>query len=69
MGYYAVFTCRLLGSLSNDDGDGNEKGKKAIALDSKNKNFAHDYDVKVPNFTFCREREHHKQLSFSFPEL
>ena len=41
MGHYAVFMCRLLGSLSNDDGDGNENGKKAIALDSKNKNCAH----------------------------
>ena len=31
---------RLLGSLSNDDGDGNEKGKKAVGLDQQNNNFA-----------------------------
>ena len=31
----------LLGSLSNDDGDGNDNGKKAIGLDSwQNNNFA-----------------------------
>jgi len=32
----------MLGSLSNDDGDGNgnENGKKAIGLDWQNNNFA-----------------------------
>ena len=53
------------------DGDVNENGKKAIGLDWQDDNFAyasrffvhffpslHDYDVKMPNFTFCREREH-----------
>ena len=29
----------------------------------------HDYNVKVPNFTFCRGRERRRRLSFSFPEL
>ena len=29
-----------LGSLSNDDGDGNENGKKAIGVDWQNNNFA-----------------------------
>ena len=28
-----------LGSLSNDDGDGNENGKKAKGLDKQNNNF------------------------------
>ena len=28
------------GSLSNDDGDGNDDGKKAIGLDLQNNNFA-----------------------------
>ena len=28
------------GSLRNDDGDGNENGKKAIGLDEQNNNFA-----------------------------
>ena len=31
----------LLGSLSNDESDGNENGKKAIGLDWQNNNFAH----------------------------
>ena len=30
----------MLGSLSNDDGDVNENGKKAIGLDKENNNFA-----------------------------
>ena len=30
----------------------------------------HDYNVKMPNFTFCGECEHTRQrLCFSFPEL
>ena len=29
----------------------------------------HDYNVKVPNFTFCRRRKLRQWLSFSFPEL
>ena len=32
--------CLLKGSLCNDDGDGNENGKKAIGLDKQNNNFA-----------------------------
>ena len=31
---------KIPGSLCNDDGDGNEKGKKAIGLDLQNNNFA-----------------------------
>ena len=30
----------ILGSLSNDDGDVNENGEKAINLDRQNNNFA-----------------------------
>ena len=69
----------LFGSLSNDDGDRNEDGKKAIGLDWKNNSFAraprffahsllslHDYKVKVPNFTFCRGREHLRTTFFFF---
>ena len=29
-----------MGSLSNDDGDGNENGKKSVRLHQKNNNFA-----------------------------
>ena len=59
------------GSLSNDDGNINENSKKAIGLDWQNNNFAcdhpvlyislpslHDYDVKMPNFTFCGGCKH-----------
>ena len=54
----------VLGSFSNDDGDGNENDKNAIGLIGKNNNFAcashfcldslpslRDYDEKMPNFT------------------
>ena len=30
----------MIGSLSNNDGDSNESGKKAIGLDWQNNNFA-----------------------------
>ena len=65
-----------IGSLNNHEGDGNEDGKKAIGLDWQNNNFArasrflyisfpslYDYNVKVPNCTFCRE---HKTTTFFF---
>ena len=52
-------------SVTNDDGDGNKNGKKAMGLDWHNNNLArrsrylyislpslHDYDVKRPIFTF-----------------
>ena len=71
----------ILGSLRNDDGDGdgNEIGKKAISLDRQNNNFArasrflyislspwHDYNVKLPNFTFCQRREQKTTTFFFF---
>ena len=48
-------------SLSNDEGDGNEDGKKAIGLDWQNVHHAfvyislpsmHDYDLRRSYFTF-----------------
>ena len=77
------FFCPSIGSLSNDDGDVNEDGKKAMGLDWQNNTFArasrffvcisvpslHDYNVKMPIFTFCRGREHKITIFFSFPEL
>ena len=69
-----------LGSLSNDDGDVNKNVTKAIGLDWQNNNFTrasrffvhffilpslHDYDVKLPNFTFFEGREH-KTTTFFF---
>ena len=80
-----MVTGSLTVSLSNSDSDGNKNGNKPIGLDWQNNNFArhhaflyislpslHDYDVKMPNFTFRRFIEDGKtkqQFSFSFPEL
>ena len=70
---------RLLRSLSNEDGegdgDGNEKGKKAIGLQLCHAFLyislmsLHDYNVKVPNFTLRRVREHKTMTFFTFPGL
>ena len=73
---------KIIGSLGNDDGDGNEDGKKEVGLISKTTTFhahhafwyislpsSHDYDLKAPKFTFCRGREHKATTFFSFPEL
>ena len=69
---------RILGSLSNDDGDVNKNGKKAIGLDWQTTTLhvyhaflyislpsLHYYDVKMPIFTFCEGRER-KTTTFSF---
>ena len=37
---FAVVCTTTKGSLSNDDGDGNENGKKTTGLDKQNNNFA-----------------------------
>ena len=68
-----------LGSFSNDDGDGNESVKKAIGLLSKTTTLhvhhaflyislpsLHDYEVKMPNFTFYGGR---KQATMNFLSL
>ena len=73
-----------MGSLSNDDGDGNDNGKKAIGLVWQKKQLRtyitlfctvislpslHEYDVKITNFMFCRGRRDKTKNFFSFPEL
>ena len=66
-----------IGSLSNDNADSNKNGKKAIGLISKTTTLflyislpsLPNYNVKVPEFTFCRGREHNTTTFFSFPEL
>ena len=62
-----------LSLLSNDDGDGNEKGKKSNRFRLAKQQLCtllHDHNVKVPNFTFCRGRGHKTTTFFSsFPEL
>ena len=67
------------GSFSNDDGEGNEHVKKETCLLRKTTNLQvhhaflyifslslHDYDVKMPNFTFLRERIKKAATNFSF---
>ena len=69
----------MVGSLSNDDGDGKENGKKAIGVDWQNNNvaralrlFVHFFAVTArlqsesAKFTFCRGREHKPTLFFFF---
>ena len=63
----------ILGSFSNDDGDGNANGKKTKSLIRKNNTSArdsflyisfprlHEYDLKMPNFTIyatCKRMQH-----------
>ena len=69
-----------LGSLSNDDGDGKEDVKKATGLLNETSSLhvhhaflyislplLHDYDVKMPNFTFYGGRKQATgKFSFSF---
>ena len=69
-----------VGSFSNDDGDGNENVKKATGLLSKTTSLhvhhaflyislplLHDYDVKMPSFTFYGGRDQATtKFSFSF---
>ena len=70
----------VLGSFSNDGGDGNKNVKSAIGLLSKTTALhvhhaflyislplLHDYDVKMPNFTFYGGRKQATtKFSFSF---
>ena len=56
---------------NNDDGDGNENGTENNVIGLEHHVFLyiflpllHDYDVKVPNFTFCGGREHRTTTSF-----
>ena len=69
----------ILGSLSDD---GNENSNEPIGLIGKITTLhvhhaflyislqpLHDYNVKTPDFTFCRGREHKTTTFFSFPEF
>ena len=50
-----VFSCYILGSLTNDDGNGNgnDNGKKTVALDQQNNNSACASRIFVYNFLCC----------------
>ena len=59
----------VLGSLSNDDDDGNKNGKKTIGLDWQNNNFARASCFLVHFFAviaWLREHEHKTATSFIF---
>ena len=67
----------ILGSLSNDDGDVNKNGKKAVGLDWQNNVFITLFCTfpyrhctttmwKCLYFTFCRGREHQTTTFFFF---
>ena len=69
----------VIGSLSNNDSNNSENGKKTIGLDWQNNSSArhhsflyislplwHDYYVKLPNFMFCRGCEHKRTILFFF---
>ena len=76
------FPGKILGNLSNDDGDVNENGKSEKGSDSQNNKLfctyitlfctsalpsLHDYDEKIPNyFTFCGGGREHKTTTFFF---
>ena len=58
---------------NNDDGNGNENGTENNVIGLEHHVFLyiflpllHDYDVKVPNFTFCGGREHRTTTSFFY---
>ena len=63
-----------IGSVSNDDGDGNENGQKVIiGLDCQNNNFFVHFFAVAGKFLISRFIEdvntRQQRLSFSFPEL
>ena len=73
----------MIGSSSNNNGDGNENGKKAIGLDWRNNTsasvsrfFVHYFALvaypttrKCLILRFVEDMNTREQLSFSFPEL
>ena len=66
-----------LGSLSNNDGDGNENGEKPIGLDCGQNNnsarasrsFVHFFAVFARFARFVEDRNTKQQFSFPFSEL
>ena len=80
LAWVARMNQKIIGSFSKDDSDGNRNGKKAIKQQlCSYMTFLcpffffffflpslHDYDMKMPNFTFCRGREHKRTTFFLF---
>ena len=77
---WLVSSVKVIGSFSNDGGDGNENEKRAMGLLSKTTTLhmhltflyislpsLHDYHMKLPNFTLCEGRKQATTVfSFSF---
>ena len=72
-------SCVVAGSLARTTATATITAKKTIGLDKQNNYFErvtgffvhfsvalHDYDVKLPNFTFCRGREQKATTFFFF---
>ena len=72
----------VLGSFSNEDGDGNEDVNKAIGLLRKTTTLhvqhtflyislpsLHDYDVKMPNCKFMEDVNKRRRISFSLSKV
>ena len=73
-------SCVVAGSLARRTATATRTAKKTIGLDKRNKYFArvsgvsryislpslHNYNVKLPNFTFCRGREQNATNFFFF---
>ena len=73
---FIVFSGALVGSLSNDDSDGNEDGKKARGLDWQNNNFVRGSRCFIHFFAVVARLRREtagvntrQRPSFSFPEL
>ena len=80
LAWVARMNQKIIGSFSKDDSDGNRNGKKAIKQQlCSYMTFLclffffffflpslHDYDMKMPNFTFCRGRELKRTTFFLF---
>ena len=71
---------KIVGSLSNDGGNGDENRKKTMFLSWQTTTLhvimlfyislplLHGYNVKVPKFTFCWECEHNTTTCFFFSQ-
>ena len=81
--FFTISFLVTIGSLSNDNGDGSENGKKAVGLDRQNNNFARAsrflvhffavttrlYHMKVPNFTFFGGPENSRETFLFFSSI
>ena len=78
---WLVSSVKIIGSLSNDDADGNKNEKRAVGLLSKTTTLhvhhafldislpsLHDYHMKLSNFTLCEGRKQATTIFFSLSQ-